>query len=415
MKKDKLIPKRRFKEFENDEAWEQSKLSDVVSLFGGNAFSSHDSVDGGARWLKIANVGTGQLKWNDESFLPISYLDEYSSYRLKIGDYVMALTRPILNHELKVAEITEEDILLNQRVAKLIFTDDSKFGYQLLRKRSTVEMIENELAGTDPPNLSVNTLNHIDVRVPNLAEQEKISSLFANLDNLITLHQRKLKKLKELKLAYLSEMFPEEGEKYPKRRFAGFTEPWELRKLGDMGDTFTGLSGKTKEDFGKGEAEFITYLNVFNNPISNIKLTEKVELDKKQNEVRYGDIFFTTSSETPEEVGMSSVWLDNRENVYLNSFCFGYRLKDKVDPFYMAYSLRSNPIRNQFILLAQGISRYNISKTKAMDIEIMLPKLDEQIKLGKFFKQLDNLITLHQRKLEKLENMKKAYLNEMFV
>lgn len=89
----------------------------------------------------------------------------------------------------------------------MIFTDDAKFGYQLLRKRSTVEMIENELAGTDPPNLSVNTLNHIDVRVPNLEEQEKISSLFNNLDNLITFHQRKLEKLKNIKKAYLNEMF----------------------------------------------------------------------------------------------------------------------------------------------------------------------------------------------------------------
>jgi type I restriction enzyme S subunit len=266
------------------------------------------------------------------------------------------------------------------------------------------------------PNVSSKDVDSFGFFVPkSLNEQKKIGGFFEQLDSLITLHQRKLEKIKNLKSAYLSKMFPKEGEKYPVLRFAGFTDAWEQRELGDMGDTFTGLSGKTKEDFGKGEAEFITYLNVFNNPISNIKLTERVELDKKQNEVRYGDIFFTTSSETPGEVGMSSVWLDNRENVYLNSFCFGYRLKDKVDPFYMAYSLRSNPIRNQFILLAQGISRYNISKTKAMDIEIMLPKLDEQIKLGKFFKQLDNLITLHQRKLDKLKSIKQAYLNEMFV
>ena len=202
----------------------------------------------------------------------------------------------------------------------------------------------------------------------------------------------------------------------PKRRFEEFkdSDPWEQRKLGDIGDTFTGLSGKTKDDFGKGEAEFVTYLNVFNNAISNTDVTEKVGLDNRQNEVKYGDIFFTTSSETPEEVGMSSVWLGNRENVYLNSFCFGYRLKIEMDPFYIAYSLRANPIREQFILLAQGISRYNISKTKAMDIKISLPKLEEQVRIGKFFKQLDNLITLHQRKLDKLKETKSAYLSEMF-
>jgi len=202
----------------------------------------------------------------------------------------------------------------------------------------------------------------------------------------------------------------------PKRRFKEFEndEAWEQRKLGDIGDTFTGLSGKTKDDFGKGEAEFVTYLNVFNNAISNTDVTEKVGLDNRQNEVKYGDIFFTTSSETPEEVGMSSVWLGNRENVYLNSFCFGYRLKIEMDPFYIAYSLRANPIREQFILLAQGISRYNISKTKAMNIKISLPKLEEQVRIGRFFKELDNLITLHQRKLKKLKELKLAYLSEMF-
>ena len=198
-------PKRRFKGFTDD--WELRKLGDVVDLFGGNAFSSQNSVDTRARWLKIANVGTGQLKWNDVSFLPTSYLDEYSSYRLKVGDYVMALTRPILNHELKIAKIDRGDILLNQRVAKLIFSGDAKFGYQMLRKRSTIDKIENELAGTDPPNLSANTLNYIDVRVPSLTEQKKIGNFFRDLDNLITLHQHKLDKLKNLKKAYLNEMF----------------------------------------------------------------------------------------------------------------------------------------------------------------------------------------------------------------
>ena len=200
----------------------------------------------------------------------------------------------------------------------------------------------------------------------------------------------------------------------PKRRFAGFTDFWEQRRLGDLGDTFTGLSGKTKEDFGKGDAEFIPYLNVLNNPISDITFTEKVEVDKKQNEVMFGDIFFTTSSETAEEVGMSSVWLDDRKNVYLNSFCFGYRVRDNLDPFYMAYALRSFPVRKQLILLAQGISRYNISKRKAMDVRIHLPQLEEQKAIGSFFKKLDERIAMQEAKVEKLKAMKQAYLHEMF-
>ena len=164
-----------------------------------------------------------------------------------------------------------------------------------------------------------------------------------------------------------------------------------------MGITFTGLSGKTKEDFGHGDARFVTYMNVFTNPVSNPTMVEAVEIDKSQNAVQCGDIFFTTSSETPEEVGMSSVWLENTENTYLNSFCFGYRPTEKTDSNYMAYMLRSRAVREKIIYLAQGISRYNISKNGVMQIEVPLPDLSEQKLLGEFFSNLDNLITLHQR------------------
>ncbi|WPL33639.1 restriction endonuclease subunit S [Enterococcus faecalis] len=189
---------------------------------------------------------------------------------------------------------------------------------------------------------------------------------------------------------------------------------WEHRKVEELGDTFTGLTGKTKEDFGHGDATFVTYINVFSNPITDLKMTESVEIDAKQNQVEYGDIFFTTSSETPEEVGMSSVWLGNEANVYLNSFCFGYRPVTELAPYYMAFMLRSPNVRKKFIFLAQGISRYNISKNRVMDIEIPVPNIDEQCKVGQFFKDIDDLITLHQRKLEQLKELKKTYLQVMF-
>jgi type I restriction enzyme S subunit len=200
----------------------------------------------------------------------------------------------------------------------------------------------------------------------------------------------------------------------PSLRFKGFTDAWEQRKLGSIGSTFTGLSGKTKEDFGHGEARFVTYMNVFSNPISNPETVESVEIDNNQNQVQKGDVFFTTSSETPEEVGMSSVWLNSAENTYLNSFCFGYRPTIMFNPYFLGSMLRSPSIRQDIVLLAQGISRYNISKTKVMDIEVPIPNLQEQAKIGETFRSIDSLITLHQRKYEKLINIKKALLDKMF-
>ena len=184
--------------------------------------------------------------------------------------------------------------------------------------------------------------------------------------------------------------------------------------MGNLGYTYTGLSGKTKNDFGHGDGKFITYINVFSNTIADCNLVESVEIDKKQNKVEYGDILFTTSSETPKEVGMSSVYLGNEDNIYLNSFCFGFKPTYKFDNYYIAYILRSVYVRKKIIPLAQGISRYNISKSKMMEIQINLPCMIEQKKIGEFFKQLDNDITLHQRKLEKLGNIKKSMLEKMF-
>ena len=174
------------------------------------------------------------------------------------------------------------------------------------------------------------------------------------------------------------------------------------------------MSGKTKADLGHGQARFVTYMNVFSNPISNLEMTEPIEIDPKQNEVEVGDVFFTTSSETPEEVGMSSVLLEKRGKTYLNSFCFGFRPSEKIDSYYIAYMLRSKSARAKITLLAQGISRYNISKNKAMEIVVSIPSDNEQEKVGTFFKEIDNLITLHQRKYDKLLSVKKSMLEKMF-
>ena len=156
-------------------------------------------------------------------------------------------------------------------------------------------------------------------------------------------------------------------------------------------------------------------MNVYSNPVSDPEGTDLIEVDNRQNTVRKGDVLFTTSSETPEEVGMSSVVFESIENTYLNSFCFGYRPKIEFNNFYLAFLLRSGGFRKNIIFLAQGISRYNISKNAVMNIPIPIPAKEEQEAIGDFFKHLDALLTLHQRKLEMLKNVKQAFLEKMFV
>lgn len=199
------FPQLRFAGFAD--AWEQRKLSDAIQLFGGNAFKSSDVSSKGVRWLKIANVGIGKILWNDCAYLPEHFWNIYKDYRISDGDYLVALTRPILNHELKIAHIKHGKALLNQRVAKIIFNENPEFTYQLLRKREVVDYIGNVIAGTDPPNLGSNSLHLITVNFPSIDEQKNIGECLNKTDHLIASNQRKLEKLQELKKGYLQKMF----------------------------------------------------------------------------------------------------------------------------------------------------------------------------------------------------------------
>ena len=274
---------------------------------------------------------------------------------------------------------------------------DSSFLYRLVQTDG-FQRLANVSSGSKMPRADWNLISQSFFAVPaNHAEQKAIAKSLAELDSLITLHQRKYDKLAQLKKSMLDKMFPKPGERFPEIRFAGFTDPWEQRKLGNCGTTYGGLSGKTKEDFGHGNARFVPYTNVFDNPLTDTKRLETVEIDSSQNKVAYGDTFFTVSSETPDEVGMSSVWLSDQDDVYLNSFCFGYRQDSTFDPHYLAYMLRSSSIRSDLTLLAQGISRFNISKNKVMELSVPVPSAAEQKQIGQYFARLDSLITLHQR------------------
>ncbi|WP_237184986.1 restriction endonuclease subunit S [Rothia nasimurium] len=200
----------------------------------------------------------------------------------------------------------------------------------------------------------------------------------------------------------------------PEIRFEGFEGEWPKPVLGSMGKTYGGLSGKTKEDFGHGDANFITYMNVFSNPISNPAMVGKTKIDKSQNQVISGDVLFTVSSETPEEVGMSSVVEEVRGITYLNSFCFGFRPQIKIDNNFLAHALRSPSVRKDFTLLAQGISRFNISKSKAMEIGLSLPQGTEQNIVGSYFRRLSEIIDMTSERVKNFTLLKQSMLAKMF-
>ena len=373
--------------------------------------------DGKNKYIRITDIDDASREFllSDLSS-PDICLDGMSKYLLSSGDIVFARTGASVG---KTYIYRENDGIVYFAGflirAKVNQDNDAEFVFQSTLSPSYEKYIRITSQRSGQPGVNAQEYGEYDLFAPSKEEQQRIGHFLRGIDSLITLHQRKYDKLQVLKKAMLEKMFPKNGSSVPEIRFKGFTDAWEQRKLGEMGQTYTGLSGKTKDDFGHGQARFVTYMNVFSNPISNPEMTEPIEIDPKQNEVEVGDVFFTTSSETPEEVGMSSILLEKRGKTYLNSFCFGFRPSEKIDSYYLAYMLRSESARAKITLLAQGISRYNISKNKVMEIAVSLPSLDEQKMIGQYFSQLDHLITLHQRELEKLQNIKKSMLEKMFV
>jgi len=184
-----------------------------------------------------------------------------------------------------------------------------------------------------------------------------------------------------------------------------------------VGTIYNGLSGKTRDDFGRGK-KYIQYKQIFE--AGQINLNDcglvNIEDNEKQNQVQYGDIFFTMSSETPQEIGMASVLLTKIENVFLNSFCLGFRLNsfDIITPLFARFLFRSKNVRDIIVKLAQGSTRYNMSKLELLKVLINIPDLNEQTKIASFLFLIDERIQTQMKIIEEWEKLKKGMIDELF-
>jgi len=209
------VPKLRFKEFEDSGEWVSDILKNVFTIFQGFAFSSNDSVNDGVRWLKIADVGIQQMNHLSPSYLPYEFKDKYENFLVKEGDYVIALTRPILNKKLKISKVdnTLHNSLLNQRVGKLVSNKCIDFVYYLVQTSNLISRIEQNIAGSEPPNLSAQQIENIEVFIPpTKKEQQKIANTLSSIDDLINAQSQKIETLKLHKKGLLQGLFPDVNE-----------------------------------------------------------------------------------------------------------------------------------------------------------------------------------------------------------
>lgn len=251
----------------------------------------------------------------------------------------------------------------------------------------------------------------IPVNIPKLNDQRAIAKIIATWEKAITVIEKLIINSKAQQVALMQQMIT------GKKRLNGFNGIWRDVSLGEIGTTYSGLSGKTKDDFGQG-APYIPYINIYNNSRIDIDNFDKVRVGKneKQNLCKFGDIFFTTSSETPEEVGMASVLLDDIGKLYLNSFCFGYRLNDfkTLHPNYARYLLRGGALRRELNELAQGSTRFNLSKKGLMKIKLSLPPIDEQLAISTIIENSENQVSLLEKQLAHIKQEKNSLAQQLF-
>ena len=248
--------------------------------------------------------------------------------------------------------------------------------------------------------------------IPSGDEQDKIGAYFKGLDDLIALHQRKSEKLMALKKAYLSEMFPRPGEKYPQRRFKGFTDAWEQRKLGDI-VSFSKGSGYSKADLQNTGTPIILYGRLYTKYETVISEVDTFA-DEKPNSVfsKGGEVIVPASGETAEDISVAAVV--DQSGVMLGGDLNIITPPRELDSTFLAISISNGKPHSDMAKMAQGKSVVHLHNSDLAKIDLPYPSYEEQRQISQHFKTLENLIALHQRKCEKLKSLKAAYLSEMF-
>ena len=408
MTKKSDAPAIRFKGF--SDAWEQRKLGEIGSVsMCRRIFKEQTSETGDIPFYKIGTFGA-----DPDAFISRELFEEYKSkypYPQK-GDILISASGSIgrtvefagNNEYFQDSNIVwlNHDERLSNPFLKCFYSVVKWAGIE----GSTIKRLYND-----------NILNTV-ICMPSVPEQKRIGLFFENLDNLITLHQRKFEKLTNVKKSMLEKMFPQNGSSYPEIRFKGFTDPWEQRKLASLCEKFTDgdwIESKDQSDFGvrlvqTGNVGVAEYLDKTNNK----KWISEDTFDRLHcEEVLPGDILI---SRLPEPAGRACIVPLLGTKMITAVDCTIVRTAPDMSNKFLVQYLSSQAYFDDVNTCLAGGTRQRISRGNLANFNVPIPvKKSEQDAIGMFFGYLDNLITLHQRELEKLQNIKKSMLEKMFV
>ena len=400
MSSNKVTPSIRFAGF--TDTWEQRKLSECAE------FNPKSELPDTFEYVDLESVvGTDILSHRTESK---SSAPSRAQRLAQKGDVFYQTVRPYQKNNC-IFEKDDNNWVFSTGYAQLRPVNDGYFLLTLLQNEDFVKLVLDRCTGTSYPAINSNDLADIDVFIPiDSKEQQRIGGYFKNLDTLITLHQRKCDALQKFKRAMLQKMFPQDGESVPEIRFAGFTDAWEQRKLSEL---FEERNEQAPMDEEYPLMAFIANIGVApkGDRYDRSALVHD-EKGKKYKRTEKGDFIYSSNN-----LETGSIGLNNYGNACISPVYSIFKSKHTVNPEFMGRILLRKEFINQMVSFRQGVvyGQWKIHEDDFLNLDILVPKSNEQQKIGEFFAQLDNLITLHQRKLETLQKMKKSLLQKMFV
>ncbi len=389
--------------------WEVRTIGDTAKVTSGGTPDRKRSEywNGNIPWITTSLIDFNEIEQAKE-FITLEGLRNSSTKIFEPGTILLALYgQGKTRGKVGVLKI---QATINQACAAIIPKNivDVRFFFQYLCK--SYKALRNLSNTGNQENLSGELVKSFLIPLPPLPEQRRIAAILGAWDRAIELTQELLRAKESQKKGLMQRLLS------GKVRVRGAEGAWREVIFGDLGTPFRGLAGKNKEDFGEGKP-YIPYLNVFNNDrIDALDLDfVKVGANETQNRVIYGDLLFTVSSETPDEVGMSSVLLDELGEVYLNSFCFGFRLNsfDVLHPDFARFLFRGAEIRKKISALAQGSTRYNLSKNQMMKMCLELPIVEEQAAIARILCAADAEIGLLRAQAAQLQEQKRGLMQQL--
>ncbi len=378
--------------------WKRKRLSDIFEI------KASGDIDW-ARWCRFQNSAHPHPVYANGR--ADSGLHGYASYAVEQGDAITVTARGTLG-ELGFAFFREAAFTPIGRLLVLRSKGEADACFFASYINCIIRFAQEN---TGVAQLTAPQVIDYEVDVPPIEEQRAIATTLSDVDALLAKIDQLIAKKRDLKQATMQQLLTGQT------RLPGFSGEWEVKPMKSLGQTYGGLAGKTKEDFGHGASKYIPFMNVMTDTVIDPNWFETVYIaqNEAQNLAKKGDLFFNGSSETPEEVGFCSVLMEDIPNLYLNSFCFGFRFNTdaKVCGLFFAYWFRCADGRAAMSVLAQGATRYNIAKSAFMRLSIPQPSQEEQTAIATVLSDMDAELATMEDRRDKTRALKQGMMQAL--